>query len=953
MRTCQSCGRENPDDRDFCECGEDLRWEPTQFVQAVVPPPTPAPEPAAPPPEPAAPPPVAPTDPQVRQAPPPPPPPDNGRDKTAVQPAAPPAGAASITLRLPDQEAVHGETLGVGVEPGQRERVLALVRNQSGIVDNYELRVEGLPDGWWSIYPDTVYLVPFGTSGTYEQEVEVHLHPPRTPEAQARLWELRVVAHSKAESRDAVSAPLGLGILPYTECATKVRPERAKGRRKADFTVDVANQANAPVVVALEGSDPDGELQFGFDRPPSEIEPGKTVQTTMRVKPPKQMWVGRPVDKRFEVRTLTGEEAGERLAAEPQTAPAGPSPAAKRGRFRIPGVSKPQMFKPQLYEPGVQIGPGGINIRKPQFRAPQMRGPQMQARNIQLSNLKGLAGGGGAAAAAAPPLLPSQGVFRQKAWLPWWLIPVIAALAALAVLLFMLLPKNVTVPDVVGAASAFDAEKTLTESELKLAAQPKEKVTKDAKPGTVISQTPAAGEKAEKDSEVTLQIAIGTGEAKVPKIVGLTAGDAEKALRKRKLTLGQASPQPLDPKKEIASQIPAAGEVVEVGKPVDIFFPEPGKEGEGKNGAGGGPAGGGPGDDGGGGGDDVVIPAIEGAATKEFAQTLSDKKLVPEVKTAFDESKTGTLFATDPPAGTTVKEGTKVALLVSGGFPALVFDNDKDVLRVNGATGKKLSPVAKGPGQEKDPAASADGTRVAYTRDNRVFVIAVDKKDAAPRELTDGSENFADLAWAPTTETDVLAMSRITDTDRDLCLGTITSDGMTPQCLEEPDFKPAGAIHWATNGKSILAGAVSNTEAGVFGVVRWKTKVPFSADPADWSKGKFVTNTDSPNEGVKEAALSPDEKRLALIARTGNGPFELYITKPNNFQLTNTKSTGVRACKLAWQPDSRELVVVQADEVCNEKVGALVRLAASDPKDQRELNAHGDNPVFQPLKLGG
>jgi len=37
MRTCQSCGKENPPDRDFCSCGEYLRWEPTGFVQAITP----------------------------------------------------------------------------------------------------------------------------------------------------------------------------------------------------------------------------------------------------------------------------------------------------------------------------------------------------------------------------------------------------------------------------------------------------------------------------------------------------------------------------------------------------------------------------------------------------------------------------------------------------------------------------------------------------------------------------------------------------------------------------------------------------------------------------------------------------------------------------------------------------------------------------------------------------
>ena len=37
MRTCQSCGLQNPPDRDFCECGEYLRWEPTGYVQAITP----------------------------------------------------------------------------------------------------------------------------------------------------------------------------------------------------------------------------------------------------------------------------------------------------------------------------------------------------------------------------------------------------------------------------------------------------------------------------------------------------------------------------------------------------------------------------------------------------------------------------------------------------------------------------------------------------------------------------------------------------------------------------------------------------------------------------------------------------------------------------------------------------------------------------------------------------
>ena len=37
MKICPSCGRENANDRDFCDCGEYMRWEKTQFVESVKP----------------------------------------------------------------------------------------------------------------------------------------------------------------------------------------------------------------------------------------------------------------------------------------------------------------------------------------------------------------------------------------------------------------------------------------------------------------------------------------------------------------------------------------------------------------------------------------------------------------------------------------------------------------------------------------------------------------------------------------------------------------------------------------------------------------------------------------------------------------------------------------------------------------------------------------------------
>ena len=63
------------------------------------------------------------------------------------------------------------------------------------------------------------------------------------------------------------------------------------------------------------------------------------------------------------------------------------------------------------------------------------------------------------------------------------------------------------------------------------------------------------------------------------------------------------------------------------------------------------------------------------------------------------------------------------------------------------------------------------------------------------------------------------------------------------------------------------------------------------------------------------------------------------LAKPGDFALTNAKATGVRACKVAWRPDSRELAVVQADEACGETAGSLVRVPAGAPSEQQQLSA--------------
>jgi beta-lactam-binding protein with PASTA domain len=546
---------------------------------------------------------------------------------------------------------------------------------------------------------------------------------------------------------------------------------------------------------------------------------------------------------------------------------------------------------------------------------------------------------------------------------------VVPLLALLAAMLFLFLPKTTKVPDVIGSASAFAAEKTVTESGLTLNPTRTEKPVSDPKQvGTVLDQTPKPGEKATKGkTQVSIVVGVGDGKIEVPNIVGKNLDEAEKALRDKGLTVGKSSIQPPDPKAPIASQIPAAREVVKQGTPVDIFYPDPKAVADAKkkdknaakNGAAAVAAAGA-----GAGAADIIVPAIADQKVDAYAAAIGKLKLVPKIQKKFDNSPKGTLFATDPVGGTKVKSGSSVTLLVSAGFPEVAYDDDKNVLLLDGASGKKLPPIAKGTEQEQDPTWSFDGTQVAFQSDGQVFLKDMTSQKAAI-PLSDPSDFFKDLSWAPTGDTNVLAMLRAPKDPNSkdlstLCFGQITAKGMeAPSCLDAPKgIELDRTINWAPNGKSLLIFGFevdqNFTPTGSFGMVRYRSKKPFSPDKADWSGGKFITDHSQSGKGVLDAAISPDGKHMAVVAAFGNAQppqFKVSIVKPNDPLLQQPRALNVTACRAIWSPDSAELLVVQSDDCNQQPVGALVRVPVNDPQDQRQLKLNGDNPSYQPLTI--
>jgi beta-lactam-binding protein with PASTA domain len=845
VSACPSCGYENVAGAHFCEsCGEYLRWEPTRIEASVSAAAEETPiEEVVPERE------AGPGDPSPEAAP---------ARATRVYDASarPPVDASPeqvvVALRLPDVEAGATEEVTAEAEPGGEAKVLAFVRNQSGIVDNYDVIVEGLPDGWWTVTPARVYLVPFGAAAAgFEQEVEVRLHPPRSAQAEARAWPFRVAAISKAREAPAAAAGAALLVRPYHDLDTEMRPERNAGRLKARFAIAVRNRANAHVAVAVSAVDAENRCRFDFDQPEFRISPGRRGGTVFYVRPLKQIWIGRRHEHRFTVTPM--------------------------------------------------------------------------------------------AVAAEATGLPRQGVFNQRAWIPTW-VPLVAPLVAGAVIaVFLLLPHTTTVPDLTGADSVIAAARLLEQAGLKLGDKT-EKPTDRVRPGHVTAQSVPAGKKVDKGTAVAIEYAVGTGKTKVPRVVGMTIQQADTALRRAALTLGQPTPPSTDPQAKIAGQSPPAGDVQAEGTPVDVFLATEKSAAAGKSAGGTVPKG------------SIAVPALASLTGSAIANAVAAKGLVPNVVSQFNaEVPYGHVVSQTPAPGTKTQKGVKVTIVVSAGFPDIAYDDGRDVFLMGGAHGKRVVPLAASTELEAEPSVNPTGTLIAYWRGmppsrSRIWVVNPSQPQTA-HPITPSGFFEHRPAFSPNGK--VIAFIRDTTDaagrrDSDLCF-TPTGGGAV-SCITDPATivdRPA----WAPDGHAILVLARAQASQG-FELGEYTSSSPSSANASDWQFQGLVSeklHTATPGASVWFAAWAPNGKRVAFSANWESGAYHLFtaavlddtIGKPTPF-------VDVRACELAWRSDSRELAIVQSDADCS-RAGVITRVDPTKPDKLVPVKSGVENPAWSPV----
>ena len=235
---------------------------------------------------------------------------------------------------------------------------------------------------------------------------------------------------------------------------------------------------------------------------------------------------------------------------------------------------------------------------------------------------------------------------------------------------------EVVVPDLEDK-TVLEAEKMLSELSLKIKVDD-EVYDDEVEKNHIISQLPAAESKVKEGREITVVVSLGTDEVEVPDLVGKTEQEAAIALENEELELGTVtkvtdSKQPAD---VVVYQSVQAGETVKAGTKVDIMINEKEAEPEVVT---------------------VAVPTLTGKTLEEAKKALTNAGLQVGTinKVTSDEYYNNYVIGQGTAAGTSVSEGTAVALTVSTGpgpqksaqFELIIPENGTVIATLTDASG--------------------------------------------------------------------------------------------------------------------------------------------------------------------------------------------------------------------------------------------------------------------------
>jgi hypothetical protein len=176
-----------------------------------------------------------------------------------------------VTLSTTKLEAAAGASIETAIS----------IKNQSQIVDQFVIKVEGLDPMWWSLSLSSVSLFP----GDQDQ-TKLTLHPPKEAEAKAGSYPFQIKVISQANTQEITTTDGFLVIRGFSSWEAEMSPTKVTGS-SGTYKIKIINNGNADANVLFEAKDPEEGLVYQFDRNEISVPPGGSMQANLNVRPKK------------------------------------------------------------------------------------------------------------------------------------------------------------------------------------------------------------------------------------------------------------------------------------------------------------------------------------------------------------------------------------------------------------------------------------------------------------------------------------------------------------------------------------------------------------------------------------------------------------------------------------------------------------------------------------------
>ena len=182
--------------------------------------------------------------------------------------------------------------------PGQQSIVQVTLANMGSTVDHLMVSVEGVPAEWVKVPDGGVQLNP-GTRAPLLLNVDV----PRTPASEATTHAVLVRARSRENPSESAVAQTQWTVLPFTVNSLDMDPYRRRGRKGANFLVELRNDGNKQERFTLSGRDDERALDLRFEKQNVAVDAGHGAGVRLRVRS-SWRWLGADRRHQFSVRAL-------------------------------------------------------------------------------------------------------------------------------------------------------------------------------------------------------------------------------------------------------------------------------------------------------------------------------------------------------------------------------------------------------------------------------------------------------------------------------------------------------------------------------------------------------------------------------------------------------------------------------------------------------------------------